>query len=91
MCLHDFHKVYQLTIIGMLITNRGSFLPNLFAMNPNTVFEIRAPIDNSDVIQDASSIVIFPLTNGESSDMSKTIIGLDHPSRIPTKKNEIQR
>lgn len=42
-----------------------------------------APIETNDVIHVASSMVIFPLGNGVSSDVSRMFIGLDHPSSIP--------
>lgn len=35
--------------------------------------------DFKDVIHDASSDVILPVGNGESSDVSKNIAGLDQP------------
>lgn len=52
-------------------------------MQPNTILANIAPTDSSDVIQDASSIVIFPLGNGDASDVNRTFIGLDHPSNNP--------
>lgn len=48
---------------------------------------MRTELVSIDVIHDASSIVILPVGNGDSLDVSKKIAGLvqpiDNPSRIP--------
>lgn len=72
-----------LTIIGMPSQKSGIFLPKRFTMNPKTMFETVAPMDSNEVIHDDSSIEIFPLGNGDSSDINKTFIELDHPSEMP--------
>lgn len=65
------------------MTSNGIFLPKLFDMYPKTMLHISAPTDSKLVTQEASSMFIFPLGNGLSSDVSKMFIGEDQPSRIP--------
>lgn len=67
----------------MEINNKGTFRPKLFVMKPKKMLHINAPTEYNDVTQDASSIVIFPVGNGESSDVSNIIFELVHPSSIP--------
>lgn len=47
------------------------------------MLQISAPTESKEVTQDASSIDIFPLGNGVSSEVRNIFIGDDHPSRTP--------
>lgn len=59
------------------------FRPNLFVIYPKRIFPKKQPRHRSDAIHDASSMFITPDRNGVSSDVSKTIVGLVHPSAMP--------
>lgn len=72
-----------LTIAGIDVKIMGFFRPNIFAMKPQKMLPIKPPTDKSDAIHEASSIVILPDDNGESSDISKMMLGIIQPPIIP--------
>lgn len=73
----------QLNIIGRAMNINGNFRPKLLMMQPKQMIPVKAPIDINDVTHDASSIVIFPDGNGDSSDINKITLGLAQPSKTP--------
>lgn len=72
-----------LTVNGIVKRMNGNFRPNLSATMPKVAKPIRAPNAFNDAIHEASSWLILPVGNGDASDVSKTIIGLDRPVIIP--------
>lgn len=50
-------RKFILTIIGALKIINDIFAPKRFATNPNTIFEIVAPIESNEVAQDASCMI----------------------------------
>lgn len=68
-----------LTIVGAAKKSNGIFLPNLLVMNPKIILPINPPMQEIDAIHDASVIEIFPVGNGDSSDVRIKILGLAYP------------
>lgn len=52
-------------------------------MNPNKKLPNKAPSGTNEATNEASSIVILPVANGELSDVSKLMLGLAQPAVIP--------
>lgn len=59
------------------------FRPSFFETYPQMIFPNAPPIDSKEAIHEASSIVIFPDGNGESSERSGIRLGPVHPDINP--------
>lgn len=62
---------------------RGALWPNLQVINPKNMLLRNPEMEERDAIQEASWIVIVPVGNGDSIDVSRKMLGLDHPDDIP--------
>lgn len=72
-----------LTVIGTDKKINGHFLPNLFAIKPNITEPKKTPMDQIEIIHEASSLVSWPLANGVFSLRSNNSFGLAHPPTMP--------
>lgn len=75
--------VRNLTIVGTAIDISGNFRPNFDVIYPKMMLPINPPTHSKLAIHEASSIVIGPDGNGDSSDVRIRILGDDHPDVTP--------
>lgn len=68
-----------LTVIGADNPIKGHFRPNLFAMKPNITLPKNTPIDQIEIIHDASSDEITNDNGVLSLSFSNNSFGLAHP------------
>lgn len=58
-------------------------------INPNKKLLINAPSGTNEATDDASSIVILPIANGDWSDVKRFTLGLAQPAVIPNPSGSI--
>lgn len=67
------------TIVGIAMKINGNLRPNVEVTNPKMMLPSNPPKQGSEATQDASSIVILPVGNGDSFDVRINVLGDAHP------------